>query len=248
MDLRILGAFALCAMPFCGCVEDDPSPMAPLPTGPYVEFQTEVAGLSGLCLNAAADGLYAVSDKGNICELTLEGATGRVLCESSHDFEAVTLDPVTGTLYIAEEAENAIYRLSGGELSRVAAVDVPGGGVANKGLEGICWTGESLYVANQAEPAMILRCSADGEVEETIPIGFVTFISDICWDAATGTLWILDSRQQRIFCCTPAGAVLRTWSVDFVQKAEAMALDRRRGVVWLGCDETGRLYRVALDC
>ncbi|MDE5636415.1 MAG: hypothetical protein K2I43_00080, partial [Alistipes sp.] len=70
--------------------------------------------------------------------------------------------------------------------------------------------------------------------------------SDICYDSASDALWILDSKQKRISVCTTKGVVQRTYAIDFVAKAEAMALDRKQGVVWLGCDESGRLYRVRM--
>lgn len=246
MSRQALCTLVGCALLSVACVEDDISPNAPRPAGRYDVFQTEVPGLSGLCLNAAGDGLVAVSDKGGVYELDFDGTTRRVLCDSSHDFEAVTSDG-SGAYYIAEEGENAIYRLSGGRLELVAEVDVPGGGVANKGLEGICWCGESLLVANQAQPTLILRYSLlSGGIEEQIPIDFATFLSDICYDSARNALWILDSKQKRISVCTPKGVVQRTYAIDFVTKAEAMALDRSRGVVWLGCDESGRLYRVEM--
>lgn len=250
MNRTLLCMLAGCALLGAGCVEDDISPNAPRPTGAFEEFQTEVPGLSGLCLNIVEDGLIAVSDKGDIYELDFDGTTRRVVYSSSHDFEAVTADAEAGVYYIAEEGENAIYRLSGRDFDRldlVSEVDVPGGGVANKGLEGIALCGESLLVANQAQPTLVLRYSLlTDRIEEQIPIDFATFLSDICYDAAGDALWVLDSKQMRIFVCSMRGAVQRTYSVDFVKKAEAMALDRRHGVVWLGCDESGRLYRVRM--
>lgn len=250
MNRQALFALVGCALLGVACVEDEVAPSAPLPTGQYDEFQTEVTGLSGLCLNLAGDGLVAVSDKGNVYELEFDGTTRRVLYSSKHDFEAITADTGAGVYYMADEGENAVYRLSGDAFDRldlVTEVDVPGGGVANKGLEGICWCGESLLVANQAQPTLILRYSLlSGKITEEIPIDFATFLSDICYDSVRGTLWVLDSKSKSIRVCSPKGVVQQTYAVDFVPKAEAMALDRKHGVVWLGCDESSRLYRVRM--
>lgn len=231
-----------------GCVKDDVSPMADRAVISWTEYSTSIKGLSGLCMNSAGDGLYAVSDGGLLYELAFDGTVGRTLCETTHDFEAVTLDTATGTLYLADEGENAIYRFANGSLELVAKIDVPDGGVPNKGLEGVTWDGHNLYIANQAEPTLILKFDlATKQVTEQIHIGFVTFLSDIEYDAAEGTMWILDSKGPKLYKCTLAGEVLKTWSVDFVAKAEALALDRKNGCVWLGCDQTSRLYRVEID-
>ena len=237
------------AVCFAGCEKDEAySPTTDDSVVSWTEYPTTIKGLSGLCLNASGDGLYAVSDGGSLYELAFDGTVGSTLCQTKHDFEAVTLDPATGALYLTDEGENALYRFAGGQLSLVTKIDVPGGGVYNKGLEGVAWDGRYLYVANQAEPTLILKYDPETDkVVDQIRIDFVTFLSDIAYDAVDHALWILDSKGPNLYKCTLAGEVQRTWSVAFVAKAEALALDRNRGCVWLGCDKTGRLYRVEIN-
>ena len=251
MMLRKILLSAVCgAGMLAGCVKDDIDPLAPRPTGDYTEYSTGLTGLSGICLDASGNALYAVTDKGSICMLTFEGTVSETLYTSEHDFEAVTLDPVTGTVYLAEEGEMALYKLSGTtpvDIVKIATLSVPGGGIANKGLEGVAYGNGTIYAANQAEPTLIFCCSPDGNVKGTIDITFATFLSDICFDSSDNTLWILDSKKQSIFHCTLSGDLIATYSVDFVAKAEAMAIDRARNTIWIGCDQTSKLYRVDFD-
>ena len=231
-----------------GCVKDDIHPMADRSVNSWSEYSTTIKGLSGLCLDASGNGLYAVSDGGLLCELAFDGTVGRTLCQTKHDFEAVTLDPTTGNLYLVDEGENAIYRFAEGSLELIAMIDVPGGGVSNKGLEGVTCDGRYIYVANQAEPTLILKYDpVTKTVVDQIKIDFATFLSDISYDAVDNALWILDSKGPKLYKCSLEGEVLKTWSVDFVAKAEALALDRAHGCVWLGCDQTSCLYRVEID-
>lgn len=231
-----------------GCVKDDIHPLSDRPVNSWTEYPTTIKGLSGLCLNSSGNGLYAVSDGGQLYELAFDGTVGRTLCDTKNDFEAVTIDTATGILYLVDEGENAIYRYASDTLEQIALIDVPGGGVSNKGLEGVMFDGHYLYVANQAEPTLILKYDpAAKAVVGQIGIDFVTFLSDIAYDAVDNALWILDSKGPKLYKCTIAGEVVKTWSVDFVAKAEALALDRNHGCVWLGCDQTSRLYRVEID-
>lgn len=248
MNRRIKNWMIVCAALMSSCVQDDIHPMADRPVESWTEYATTIRGLSGLCLNAAGNGLYAVSDGGTLHELSFDGTVGRTLYESTHDFEAVTLDQQTGALYLADEGENAIYRFSDGKMELVANIDVPGGGVDNKGLEGVTWAGDFLYIANQESPTMILKFDLKKkEVVEYITVNFATFLSDIVYDSVEDALWILDSKGPKLYKCTLAGEVQKTWSVEFVPKAEALALDRNHGCVWIGCDQTSRLYRVEID-
>lgn len=209
-----------------------------------------VSGFSGVCINEAADGLYGVSDNGSLYDISFDGILeGALPFVSSHDFEGVSVDSSDGSVYLCEERERAIYKLSADKksLSKIAAIDVPGGEL-NLGLEGIACDGAgNIYVANQASPTRIYKYSiAQGKVIATTDIDFAVFLSDLWYDSATATLWVLDSASKRITNITADGTVVQSRPVGDIDKPEGLCIDRARGKIWLSSDSTGYLYSIEL--
>lgn len=243
----------------CGCLTDVAFATDDLPSegpgaaktidvaAPQEVCKTQVKELSGLCFNAARDGFYAVGDEGAVYETDLAGNTRKVLYEGkNHDWEGVDFDG--SSIWLIDETESTLYTLSDGILKKVAKVEIPGGGAAGKGPEGIMCKGDTVYVANQAQPTRIVKyCRSTGTVTGAVDIKFVTkFLSDLCYDPTDNTMWIVDSKGPAFYHCTLDGQLLATYNIPFVEQAEALVVDSRDSIAWVGCDVTSTIYKIKL--
>lgn len=251
----------------CGCVKDNlslpaetgteeetPEPAAhaapvEVTLDDYTDCPTGVSELSGICFNAARDGFFAVSDRGGLYEIDLDGTTVRQLLSSGNDLEAVALSGDGAVIYAVDESTGEIISLSGkdyGTRSTVATVTIPGGGKKNRGPEGMTFQDGTLIIANQAEPAKIVDFSLAGKkIERERTVTFATYLSDLCYDGSDGTLWILDSKSKAVYHCTQDLSLLGTYKIPFVAQAEALEVDHARNCLWIGCDTTAKLYKVS---
>ncbi len=215
----------------------------------YEEFTTEVVGLSGICFSNDKASLFAVSDKYGIFELNTDGSTKRKFSyNGANDFEAITADPVTGNIYLADEGQMNLLLLSANEqsVSLVTHITI-NGGVSNKGIEGLAYGRDTLYAVNQQSPTLLIKYSLGSHMEATRTVlSFATYLSDIFFDASDNSLWICDSYQKKIFHCNCNGGLIASQDIDFVAKAEGIVVDRTANVAWIGCDQTGKLYRIKL--
>lgn len=217
---------------------------------PYSVYSTGVKEFSGVCYNQAKTALLAVSDLGEIYEINFDGTTRQELpYKGNNDFEAITMNPQTGEIYLADERVNKIYKLTSANattLTEIVAIKISGA-IANKGLEGVAYGADTLYITNQTSPTILIKYALKTGVETRISINFATFLSDICYDETDHSLWILDSKRKQVSHCSVDGKVITTQSVDLVKKPEALLVDKTKGVMWIGCDGTGKLYKITLE-
>jgi len=215
----------------------------------YTEFSTQVIGLSGLCFSKDSSSLLAVSDKFGIYELNFDGTTKRKLpYDGTNDFEAITINHNSGDIYVADESLMTLLLLSKDEksLTPVTKIEVSGG-VSNKGIEGLTYGLDTLYAVNQELPTDLIKYSLKSKTEVSrIHVTFAIYLSDICFDSTDNTLWICDANQKMLFHCNLNGQVIASQSISFIVKAEALLIDRTSNIAWIGCDQTGNLYRVKL--
>ncbi|MGB4958975.1 MAG: SdiA-regulated domain-containing protein [Saprospiraceae bacterium] len=218
-------------------------------TEAYQVFQTSISGLSGLCFSKNANIFLAVSDKFGIFELNKEGVVVRKLpYPDGNDFEGITINPNTGDVYLADERLLLVYQLSKDEQSvqAVTQVSIPNA-VSNKGIEGLSYGRDTLYIVNQESPTLLIKYDLKTNIEVSrVKVEFASYLSDIFYDDFDKTLWICDSDKKKIFHCDLSGKVMGTQNIDYVSKAEAIVVDRVTGHAWVGCDETGKLYKIKL--
>lgn len=215
----------------------------------YELFPTEVPGLSGLCYSAGKNSFYAASDNGSIYEINSDGTTIRNLgLSGNNDFEGICLDAATNKLYVADESLMNVYWLMPNQpvLNPVTHIAVSGG-VSNKGIEGLSFGRDTLYIVNQASPTMLIKYSLAGHAETSrINLDFAAYLSDIFFDDSDNTIWICDSQQKMIFHCTLNAELIGSQEISFVPKAEALAIDRASHTAWVGCDLSSGLYKIRL--
>jgi uncharacterized protein YjiK len=215
----------------------------------YEVFSTTVPGFSGLCYSATKTSFYAASDNGTIYEIATDGSTIRQLpVTGNYDFEAIAIDAVQDRLYIADESLMNLYWLTPNQnsLNLVTHISIPGG-VSNKGIEGLAFGPDTLYIVNQESPTLLIKYALGSQAEtHRIPVDFASYLSDIFFDPSDNSLWICDSQQQLLFHCTLNGTLIATQDIDFVPKAEALVIDRAGNTAWIGCDQSSKLFKVKL--
>ncbi|MCQ2181137.1 MAG: SdiA-regulated domain-containing protein [Bacteroidales bacterium] len=217
-------------------------------SSPTATFKTEVKELSSLCFTSSEDGFYAVGDEGDVFELGLDGKTvSKLYSKVNHDWEGV--DCNGNVIYLMEETESALYKLQGGKLTKVADIDVPGGGVSGKGPEGLMCAKDLAYIGNQMSPTRIVKYSlTKSESLGWFDISFVSkYISDLCFDPVDNTMWIVDSKGPAFYHCTLDGKLIATYNIPFVEQAEALAVDHNGGIAWVGCDKTSNIYKIKIE-
>ncbi|MDY3979698.1 MAG: SdiA-regulated domain-containing protein [Tidjanibacter sp.] len=232
------------------CVKDDVSPYFARTLGEVNEYLTGISDFSGVCINETETGLYGISNAGLLYNIGFDGTVlGTVPFTSTHDFEGVTVDKSTGTIYLCEEAEMAIYTVNADKKGVTKIADIPvENGVPNKGLEGVAFGNGNLYIANQAEPTVVFTYSLSSKkVVSQMTVTFASFLSDLYFDESNSTLWAVDSEKFLATNFTTDGEVIATYKVDFVVKPEGICVDYTRGVVWFSCDGSGRLYSAKIN-
>jgi uncharacterized protein YjiK len=215
----------------------------------FTYVSTGISGFSGICLGKTPDTYLALSDRNGLYEISEDGSINRRINALGYqDMEGICINTSNNQVYLVEETQMRVYRLSEDEktLELFINVVVPQG-ESNKGIEGIACGKDTLYVVNQDAPPLLIKYSlTTGKEVQRTELNFAGFLSDIFYDNTDGTLWIADSKKQKIFHCDRNGEVIDDQNISFVKKPEALMVDRKSNVAWVGCDETGYLYKVKL--
>jgi uncharacterized protein YjiK len=249
MKTRHLPLALLLALPLAGCVEDEVY-VPDINEKGYLEYEVPgVPELSGLSYNRDRTGFLAVSDHGTVHEIGFNGVQSRQFpYEQGNDFEGVTVNRLTGEIYVVDEARMTVFRLSaaGDAVTEVVKITVEGA-LNNRGLEGIAYGRDTLYIVNQGSPTRLFKyCLTSGTITHH-DVTFATYLSDICYDDTDNTLWIIDSNKHEITHCNLQGQALgQPWSIPYVAQAEGLVVDREGGFFWVGCDTTSKLYKILI--
>jgi hypothetical protein len=68
----------------------------------------------------------------------------------------------------------------------------------------------------------------------------------VFYDETDHTLWFLDSMERKLYHATVTGKRIAGQDISVVAKPEALYLDRKAKMAWIGCDQTLFLYRIKL--
>lgn len=210
----------------------------------------DITDPSGLSLHADPGFLWTVSDQpgGRISLITENGQRVSILPYAGEDMEGITYDPTTNSLWIIEERERELRRLSlQGEILETVSVDI-GQEIPNDGPEGIALNPANghLYVVNQQNPRVLLELNAAREIVATHEIDFsppfdLNNLSGLFYDAIHEELWILSAASRKIVVTNAALQPLRRYRLD-IEAPEGLAVDVQRGLVFVVSDADNLLY------
>ena len=259
MHLRHCLLCVLAVSSLSACLRDDDPPGPGDTTDPTVltfgepmSFETNLEGLSAICLNENGDGLLVAEDNGHIYEFGLDGILlkGNTVPNPDNrakvDLEGITLAP-DGKIYVCEERFREVWRL-GDDHTHISLVSVgpqEAGAQDNQGYEGIAAGKDILYIANQSSPKRVYTYSlTTGDWATAFDADWATSLSDIYYDNDDGTLWITDAKTKKLTQLKTDGTVLHTYDISFVKKPEGFCMDKAHKRFWFVCDQTSRLVTV----
>jgi len=207
--------------------------------------------VSGLCLAPDGDGWIAASDENGVWRISRTGESTPLWTVSDWlDCEGVTVDPETKDIYYVVEGKQELCRLAAPEYKESETLftlgDVAFG--TNNGLEGITWYKDGIiFLGNQYDPILLVKYSlTEGELSRTELQG-TSEIGDLCYDPQTGYLWIADSFKFFIHLCDTDGNVLQSYPMPFIANGEGICVDHKESCIWIGDDETSKLYKIHFD-
>jgi uncharacterized protein YjiK len=234
-----------------GCkLEDSVSTPEPSPgiISKIGEYRTDVSEPSGLTLGANNSTLWTVSDNTNhVYQLSLNGTILKELFFEGNDLEGITFDKRDGTLWIAEEQLRQIVHIdtNGNELGRFTVTGLEGSG--NSGLEGICLdTTFTTFVLNEKSPRLWAKLDNNYAAQTIKEITEVDDLSGIYFDRKRNAFWIVSDQSQLFFLWDEENGVTQKAELEY-QKAEGVAVDTDREIVYIVSDATWKLYVYSLE-
>jgi uncharacterized protein YjiK len=273
MKQLVLLCFALLVAASCTCCVDTriPKTIAPAETkdqpsgkqpgnhknnmpvmGSCQVIGAKVEEVSGLCMNKDTTGFWAVSDQGDLCQVSFSGTVSRVL-RTRLDMEGITIDPETGDLYVVIEGDQMVCRVAAPDYQKLDTLfyiqEAVQGNFENNGLEGISFYKDSLLFVGSQEDALLWTCKLDGTIvsrrslmDET---SLIEEIAGLCYDPVKNWLWVTDSDACKLFLFSAETFdLLASYDIPSIENAESICVDRTHGYVWVGSDEDSpKIYR-----
>ena len=221
--------------------------------GAYTKIPVKVEELSGICLTAEKDALWAVGDQGQLAKVSFDGKVTNIH-NFNNDLEAVTLHPETGDLYLAAEGSQKVYKSSSPYTSYKQIFSVKeavDGNYGNSGLEGITYYKDNkLYVGSQVGANLWLY-TTEGEQLSMISLKTVARgifeVAGLCYDPVRDWLWVTDSETHRLYVFSgDATTLLKSYRVPYCGNNESVCVDHANGCVWVGDDDDSNpaLFRI----
>jgi uncharacterized protein YjiK len=158
------------------------------------------------------------------------------------------MNRLTGDIYVVDEAEMTVYQLSaaGDAITEVVKITIEGA-QNNRGLEGITLGRDTLYIVNQGSPTRLFKYCLTSRTLNYLDITGSGYLSDICYDETDDTLWIVDSKNREVTRRDRQGKMIgEPLPIPYVDQAEGIVVDREKGLLWIGCDTTSKLYKVKI--
>ena len=232
-----------------------PAPVEPkMPVmGSYERILVNVEELSGICLTAEKDALWAVGDQGQLAKVSFDGKVTNIK-NFSNDLEAITLNRDTGDLWIAAEGSQKVYKCSDPYTSYTHVFTVTDAkDYGNSGLEGIAYYHDGLiYVGSQVGANLWLYTTEGQKVGDYVSLKTlnktILEVGGLCYDDVNDWLWVTDSETHRLFVFSgDASTFLTSYRVPFAGNNESVCVDHEHGYVWVGDDDDNNpcVYRIS---
>ncbi len=243
--------FLLAFLIFTACSLQEPAPKIQVPTGqlePIAEYETEVPEPSGLSMSDNGDFLWTVSDQtGMVYAISFRGRVLKQLAYQGQDLEGVVQNPGNGTLWVVEEQLRQLVKLdtAGNELARFT-IDVEQKG-ANSGLEGVAYdpSAQRFFLLNEKDPSLFITLDGNFNVRSALQVDFVNDCSGLTFELPGRCLWLLSDASRMAVKMDTTGAVLAKYTLPW-DKAEGVAVDNERGLLYIVNDSRSKLYHFKL--
>ena len=198
---------------------------------------------SGLSFNSNKTALFTVSDHTSmIYKLTLTGALVGELNYKGNDLEGITVDPVSGDIYVVEERLREVVRLNsdGVELKRFH-LDIEEN-AENSGLEGITFNPDNnhLYILNEKDPGLLIEVDDKGKIVNQTELDFASDYSGIFYERTEQVLWIVSDQSKTINKCELNGEKIVSYRISGA-KAEGIVVDNVTKQIYIVLDGANKV-------
>lgn len=228
------------------CADDVPVPVI----RDYDFYEVDVKELSGLCMDPDGTFMFACGDKGVVKSLSFSGESSEVRTYSS-DMEGISVNPVSGDIYLAIEGTQEIHCLEAPDYKEQSVLFKVHDAATydNSGLEAVEYYKDDILLVGSQKGANLWQYRLDGTMVSNISLSdFASEVAGLCYDDKTGNLWVVDSKKAKIFVCSVTGELYATYDIPYVDNAESICIDRDRNCVWVGSDEdSSKLYKINFD-
>ena len=231
-------------------------------------YTVKLNELSGLCVSADEESLWAIGDGSELAKLSLEGAVlnkAGLKTTSGYtlDSEGISVNYDTGDLLISGEP-NCAYRISSADIDKIFASSTfkeveslfkvsAASSFGNSGLEGCTYYKDGLVYLGAQTGAYLYCCDiATGEViwakhlRNMHPV--ITEIAGLSYDPLTDWLWVSDSETHKFYALTgDAEQLLGVYAMKTKTNEESICVDHKHGCVWIGDDYGSTSYVYKYD-
>jgi hypothetical protein len=241
------------------CISEEEVPFENAPgmpvQGGYTRtvFDSTIQELSGICFSKDKDFIWGVGDEGDIFKITLDFQIS-IYKSTGSDLEDVTLDPNTGDLYFAKEADRVDKMAAPSYSSKAVAFYVEeAANFGNSGLEGIAYYKDDILYVGAQTGATLWAYKKDGTKIWKKQLGTIApqiqEVGGLCYDAEKDWLWVSDSEACKLFVFDgEVTELLAIYDVSFIGNAESVMVDRAKGMVYVGDDgSTSKIYKISFS-
>lgn len=209
-------------------------------------YSLDIKEPSGLCNSWNENEFLIVSDNSN--KLYRINDKGQILDEFSFkgkDLEGVSYQEAGKIIWIVDEEQNKLNKLNkSGELQQEYELSYESH-PSNKGLEGIAVNtiNNHVFMLNEGSPGLLLEFF-NGEIINSIPLGFAPDYSGLYFHEETNQLWIASDEAKMIYQCSINGELIKIYQ-HTVDKAEGIIVNTEEQVFWLCSDSEDKLYKLS---
>lgn len=254
-DVLDLGNITASLTDYSGPAPKDPD----MPViGKYTKYDIpEIKELSGICLTADKSALWGVGDNGALGLISFDGKA-TLLWEKSCGMEDITVHPVTGDLYIADEDNHRVVKIEApdytNKIIKVFTVQ-EALGYGNSSLEGIAYFKDDILFVGSQTGANLWKYTTSGEKLSMVSLrklthDAITEIGGLCYDSETDMLWVTDSETHKLYVLdSELTHILATYPVPYAGNNESVCVDHINKCVWVGndSDSVSKLYQIEFE-
>lgn len=201
---------------------------------------------SGLAYDTFRNKLWSVSDEtSRIYLLNINGEIIKSFEIPDEDLEGITLVNDSTLAVLSEEKRNVVFVSTSGDI--IDRKPVYDNGIFNNGPEGIAYdTNNKIYwVANEKNPAMIIKYDSLLNEIERKEIDFVSDVSGLCYDSIDNCLWMISDEDKKILKLDVEMNIMESFDTNVIQM-EGVAIDHKDNVIYIISDREEKLYRFKL--
>lgn len=200
---------------------------------------------SGLCFSSDKSSFFIVSDQGMLYEVSISGSLIKEFAYTGNDFEGVTIDPATSSIYLCEEGTGNLLKLdlNGNKLGSFNILNQAG----NNGIEGLTYNRNlnEFYLLKEKNEGLLIKYSTESNIKKEIVLNFAYDYSGIFYNEMTGNLWIVSDESKTITQCDLDGNKIKSISIP-ISGMEGIVVNEDETEAYVVSDPNKKLYLINL--